>query len=84
MTFSIIISFLILLCLGIAGVQNDVLLQIKFGWWTFQMSLAAVVFWAAIGGAAMISVLSLPKLGKKTIQTRRLHKEMRQLEEQCK
>jgi uncharacterized integral membrane protein len=81
---SMIVSFLILLCLVIAGIQNSTPLQIKVGWWTFQMSLPSVVFWAAAGGAAIVAVLSLPKLAKKGLQTRRLHKEVQRLEGLCK
>lgn len=73
---SLIVSFLILLCLVIASIQNSTSLQIKVGWWTFQMSLPSVVFWAAAGGAAVVAVLSLPKLAEKGLQTRPLHKEV--------
>ena len=80
---SIIISFLILLCLVITGVQNNAPLQIQLLWWTLQMSLPAVVFWAATGGAVIVAVLGFPKLGRKTLQTRRLNKEVRRLEGLC-
>lgn len=82
--FSIIIGFLIVLCLVITGVQNNTPLQIKVAWLTLQMSVPAVVFWAAVGGAAMIAVLSLPKLVVKSLQTRRLQKEVRRLKGLCK
>jgi uncharacterized integral membrane protein len=81
---SMIVSFLILLCLVVAGVQNSTPLEVKVGWWTFQMSLPSVVFWAAAGGAAVVAVLSLPKLARKVLQTRRLHKEVARLEGLCK
>jgi uncharacterized integral membrane protein len=84
MYVSIILSFLILLCLVIAGVQNSTPLQIEVAWWTFQMSLPAVVFWSAAGGAAIVALLSLPKLARKMIQTRRLHKEVVRLEGLCR
>jgi uncharacterized integral membrane protein len=82
--FSLIISFLILLFLVVAGVQNSTPLQMKLGWWTLQMSLPAVLFWAAVGGAAIVAVLSLPKLVRKSYQTKRLHKEVARLEGLCK
>jgi uncharacterized integral membrane protein len=79
-----IVSFFILLCLVIAGVQNSTSLQISFLWWTFQMSIPALLLWAGAAGAAVVAVLSLPKLSLKTLQTRRLGKEVRRLEELCK
>jgi len=82
--FSMIISFLILLGLVIVGLQNAIPMQIKVGWWIFQMSLPALVFWAALSGATMVAVLSLPKLAGQVLQTRRLHKEVRRLEGLCK
>jgi uncharacterized integral membrane protein len=81
---SMIISFLIVLCLVIAGVQNSMPLQIKIGWWTFQMSLPSVVLWSAAGGAAVVAILSLPKLARKIFQARRLRKEVLRLEEICR
>ena len=82
--FSMIVSFLIVLCLVIAGVQNSIPLQIKIAWWTFQMSIPSVVFWSAVGGGAVVAVLSLPKLVRKILQTRRLHKEVLRLQGTCK
>jgi len=81
---SMIVSFLILLCLVVAGVQNSAPLEVQVGWWTFQMSLPSLVFWAAAGGAAVVALLSLPKLARKVLQTRRLHKEVARLEGLCK
>jgi uncharacterized integral membrane protein len=82
-TVTMILSFLILLLLVIVGVENSSVLQIKFAWWEMQMPLGAVIFWAAVGGAAMIAIVSLPKLGKKYMEARRLHKEVRKLEKLC-
>ena len=84
MYFSIIVSFLILLCLVIAGTQNTTPLQIQFAWWTVEMSLSAALAWAAAAGAVVVALVSLPRLSVKTFQTRRLRKEVRRLEELCR
>jgi uncharacterized integral membrane protein len=81
---SMIVSFLVLLCLVIAGVQNNTPLQVKVAWWSFEMSFSSIVFWAAAGGAAIVAVLSLPKLAGKVFQNRRLHKDVQRLEGLCK
>lgn len=75
-----ILSFMILALLFVVGVQNSAAVQLKFAWWNFQMSIHTVVFWAAVGGAAMIMLVVLPKLGMKYIQTRRLKREVQRLE----
>ncbi len=82
-TVTMILCFLILLFLVILGVENNSVMQIKFAWWELQMTLGAVIFWAAVGGAAMIAIVCLPKLGKKYVEARRLHKEVQRLEKLC-
>ena len=77
---SMIISFLILLCVVVVGIQNNTPMQIKLAWWVLQVSLTDVVFWAAASGAVVVLVLSFPKLVGKTLQTRRLLKELERLE----
>jgi uncharacterized integral membrane protein len=79
-TITTILSFMILVLLLAFGVQNSAAVQMKFALWSFQMSIHMVVFWAAVGGAAMITLLVLPKLGIKYMQTRRLQREVQRLE----
>jgi uncharacterized integral membrane protein len=81
---SMIISFLILICLVLVGAQNYAPLQLKFAWWTLETSLSAALLWASAAGAAVVAVLSLPKLSMKALQARRLRKEVRRLEGLCK
>lgn len=81
---SIIISFLILICLVVVGAQNDAPLQLKFAWWVLETSLSAALLWASAAGAAVVAVMSLPKLSVKALQARRLRKEVRRLEGLCK
>jgi uncharacterized integral membrane protein len=79
-----IISFLILICLAVVGAQNYAPLQLKFAWWILETSLSAALLWASAAGAAVVAVLSLPKLSMKALQARRLRKEVRRLEGLCK
>jgi uncharacterized integral membrane protein len=81
---SMITSFLILLCLVIAGIQNAAIVQIHFLVWTKEMSLSDGLLLAAAAGACIVAVLSIPKLSIKTFQTRRLRKEVLRLEMLCK
>lgn len=81
---SMIVSFLLLLCLVIAGAQNEAIVQIKFVKWLVEMPLSSVLLWAAAVGAGIVGFLSLPKLSIKILQARRLRKEVRRLEVICK
>jgi uncharacterized integral membrane protein len=81
---SMMVSFLILLCLVVAGAQNAIPVQIKFVAWTMDMSLSSLLLWAAAAGAGIVGFLSIPKLSTKSLQARRLRKEVRRLEVLCK
>jgi uncharacterized integral membrane protein len=81
---SMIVSFLLLLCLVIAGAQNEAIVQLKFIKWTMEMPLSSVLLWAAAVGAGIVGFLSLTKLSIKSLQARRLRKEVRRLEVLCK
>jgi uncharacterized integral membrane protein len=80
---SIILSLLIIVLMALAGLQNRSPLQVDFAWMTLQMSVSAVVFWAGIGGAAVVALLSLPRLSRKAVQARALRKEIQRLEKLC-
>jgi uncharacterized integral membrane protein len=79
----IIASFLILVCLVIAGLQNNAPLELTFFWWHLQTPLGVMISWAAAAGAAFIGVLSLPKPVKKYLDARRLDKDVQRLERLC-
>lgn len=78
-----IIGFVILLCIVIAGLQNGLPLQFKFLLWDLQTTVTAMLFWAAVAGALVVAVISLPKLAAKSMESRRLHKEVDRLEKLC-
>lgn len=75
MYLSLIITFLLLLVIIIASIQNTMPLELKFFVWKLQMSLTALVFYSSVVGAAIVAVLSLPKLVSKHLKVRSLNKE---------
>ena len=80
MYFSLIIVFLLLLLIIVTGAQNSVPLELKFITWKFQISLTALTFYSSIVGAAIVSVLTLPKLASKYLKIKKLTKEKSELE----
>jgi uncharacterized integral membrane protein len=76
MYLSLIITFLLVLGLIIAGIQNGMDIDLKFFAWRLQMSFMALVFYSALIGAAIVAVLSLPKLVSKSLSVKRLRKEL--------
>jgi len=81
MYFSLIITFLLLLLIIITAVQNSMPLDFKFFTWNFQLSITALIFYSALIGGAIVAVLALPKLAKKSLDGRRMNKEIQKLKE---
>ena len=79
MYLSLIITFLLLLGIIIAGIQNSMPLELKFFTWKLQMSLMAIIFYASLFGGAIVAVLSLPKLFSKYLKVRGMSKEISRL-----
>ena len=75
MYLSLIITFLLLLVIIIASIQNTMPLELKFVVWKLKMSLTALVFYSSVVGAAIVAILSLPKLVSKHLKVRSLNKE---------
>lgn len=75
MYFSLIITFLLLLGIVVAGIQNSMPIELKFFVWKFQLSLMALIFYSSLIGGAIVAVLSLPKLASKSLKVRRLNRE---------
>lgn len=80
MYFFLVVSFLLLLGIIIAAVQNTAPLEVQFITWKLQMSITALVFYAALLGGMVVSVLILPKLASKMLGIRKLKKEISQLQ----
>jgi len=81
MYLSLIITFLLLLVVIIAAIQNSVPLDFKFFTWKLQLSITALIFYSSLIGGAIVAVLALPKLAKKSLQGRRMNKEINKLKE---
>jgi len=81
MYLSLIITFLLFLVIIIAGIQNSMPLDLKFFTWDLQMSFTALIFYSSIIGGAIVAILILPKLVKKSLHVRRLNREINKLKE---
>ena len=82
MYFSLIITFLLFLVIIIAGIQNGMPLDLKFFTWDLQMSITALIFYSSLIGGAIVAVLTLPKLVKKSLNVRSLSREIHKLKEE--
>jgi uncharacterized integral membrane protein len=80
MYFSLIIAFLLLLGIIITSLQNSMALELKFVVWNLQTSLTALIFNSSLTGGAIVAVLALPKLIKKSLHVRSLNREISTLE----
>jgi uncharacterized integral membrane protein len=78
---SLIITFLLLLVIIITAIQNSMPLDFKFITWNFQISITALIIYSAMIGGAIVAVLALPKLAKKSLNVRSMGKEIHKLKE---
>jgi uncharacterized integral membrane protein len=83
MYLSLIITFLLLLGIIIAGIQNSMSLDLTFLTWKLQMSLMAIIFYASLFGGAIVAVLTLPKLVAKYFKVRKLNREVYELKKRA-
>ena len=67
--------------IAIAGFQNSVPLDIKFIIWNLQMSSATLTFFSSLSGGAIVAILALPRLARRSIDLRKLKKEIAKLKE---
>jgi uncharacterized integral membrane protein len=81
MYFSLIITFLLVLVIIITAIQNTKPLDFKFFIWNLQMSITALIFCSSLIGGAIMALLALPKLVKKSLQVRSLNREIHKLKE---
>jgi uncharacterized integral membrane protein len=54
-------------------------LDFKFFTWNFQISITALIFYSSLIGGAIVAVLALPKLVRKTLDIRSLNREIYKL-----
>ena len=76
MYFSLTVTFLLLLGLVIISLQNSMPLALKFVTWELQMSLTAFVLYSSLVGGAIVAVLALPKLVRKSLDVRSFRREI--------
>jgi uncharacterized integral membrane protein len=81
MYLSLIIIFLLLLITIITAIQNSIPLDLKFFTWNIQLSITALIFYSSLIGGAIVAVLALPKLAKKSLYVRSMNKEIHKLKE---
>ena len=81
MYLSLIITFLLVLVVIITAIQNSIPLDFKFFTWNLQMSITALIFCSSLIGGAIVAILTLPKLVRKSLDVRSLHREIHKLEE---
>ena len=81
MYFSFIVTFLLFMAIIVMGIQNSMPLDLKFISWDLQMSFTALILYSSLTGGAIVAILALPKLVKKSLHTRRLKREIHKLKE---
>jgi len=79
MYLSLIITFLLLLVIIVTAIQNSMPLDFKFFTWTFQLSITALIVYSSLMGGAIVAILTLPKLAKKSLHARSMNKEIHKL-----
>ena len=81
MYFSLIINFLLVLVIIITAIQNSMPFDFKFFIWNLQMSITALIFCSSLIGGAIMALLALPKLVRKSLDVRSLNRKILKLEE---
>ncbi len=82
MYFSLIITFLLFLVIIVAGIQNSMPLDLKFFIWDLKMSITALIFYSSVIGGAIVAILTLPRIVKKSLHLRSLKREINKLKEE--
>ena len=79
MYLSLIITFLLLLVVIITAIQNSMPLDFKFFAWNLQISITALIIYSSLIGGAIVAVLALPKLVRKSLDVRSLNRKVYKL-----
>ena len=83
MYITLIVTFLLILAVVIPGIQNNTTTALKFFFWEIEATLTALIFYSALLGAAIVSILILPKLARKYLDLRKLKKQLSVLQGQA-
>ena len=62
MVLSLIATFILLMGLVIAGIQNTASFEMRFLAWSLQMSLTVIIFYAYVLGGSIVALLTLPRM----------------------
>ena len=76
MYFSLSVAFLLLLGLVITSLQNSMPLELKFITWNVEMALTALILYASLIGGAIVAILAVPKLVRKSLDAKSLNREI--------
>jgi len=76
MYLSLIVDFLLILGIIITSLQNSMPLELKLITWNLQMSSTAAILYFSLIGGAIVAVLTLPKLVRKSLDVRSLNREI--------
>lgn len=79
MYVSLIVTFLLLMGLVVAGIQNTASFEVRFLAWSLHMSLTGIIFYASVFGGAIVAVLTLPKMLRLKLKNRSQRREAREL-----
>ena len=74
MYLSLIITFFLLLGIIITSLQNSTPLELKSIIWDLRMSSTALILYFSLIGVAIVAVLALPKLVRKSFDVRSLNR----------
>jgi len=66
----------------LTAIQNSMSLNFKFFIWDLQIFITALIAYSSIIGSAIVAILALPELGKKSLHERRMNKEIHKLIEE--
>lgn len=76
MYITLIVTVLLLLAIVIGSIQNTMSIDLKFILWEYKTSVTVLIFYSSLIGAAIVAVLTLPKLTIKSFKLRRLNREI--------
>lgn len=76
MYITLIVTFILILAVVIPGIQNNTPATLKFIFWDVEATLTGLIFYSALLGAAIIAILVLPKLVRKSLDVRSLKKQL--------
>jgi uncharacterized integral membrane protein len=78
---SLVITFLLVLVIVITAMQNTIPLDFKFFTWNLKTSITVLIFYSSLIGGAIVAVLALPKLAKKSLHGKSMNREIHKLKE---